>query len=202
MPQLGRRGSVTITLPIGQSVVVGSFGTGSAKISLYAASVSLSGTGAAMQLAMLQGGTYYYTNAAAIPQNILIEASNGCELEYAFGTAPSLTFNPFSVVVGLVAKAGGGQALATPLTGSINRISTAATAGDSVLLPVADVLGKPVTVFNAGAASMNVFGQSGDAIGTGAANAAFAVGAGKGARFEVVVTNNAGAAVWTANLSA
>ena len=38
---------------------------------------------------------------------------------------------------GITAHAGGGQALAVPLTASINRISACRTAGDSVALPPA-----------------------------------------------------------------
>ena len=44
---------------------------------------------------------------------------------------------------------------------------------------------------------MNVFPQTGESIATGAANAAFAVGAAKGAIFECVATG-----VWNVNLSA
>ena len=82
----------------------------------------------------------------------------------------------------LIANSGGVQAGATPLTASINRVATVGGAGYSVLLP-ASAPGMSLTVINAGANSTNVFPNAG---GTGsekvnalAANAAFALGAGK-----------------------
>ncbi len=97
---------------------------------------------------------------------------------------------------GIVARAGGGQTLATPLTGSMNIIATCATAGDSVLLPVADV-GDEVFVRNNGAASCNVFPQSGGRINTNAVNTAFAVTAGRTALFKCTTGLN-----WVVVLSA
>ncbi len=87
-----------------------------------------------------------------------------------------------SAADGLVALAGGGQANATPIATSYATFGTVATAGDSGLLPAA-VAGLAVCIFNAGAQSMNVFPAAGDAIGAGAANAAYAVAAGKSAQF-------------------
>ena len=84
-----------------------------------------------------------------------------------------------NIATGLTALSGGGQTGATPLTGKYNVVSTVAAAGDSVQLP-ATVPGQSVVVTNAAATnSMNVFGQTGDAINAGAANAAYAVTAGK-----------------------
>jgi hypothetical protein len=91
-------------------------------------------------------------------------------------------FATFSAVDSLTALAGGGQAGATPITRMYNRFSTVATGGDSSLLPVSKS-GMEITVTNAGAASMNVFPATGEAINAGAANAAFAVAAGKTATF-------------------
>jgi hypothetical protein len=64
---------------------------------------------------------------------------------------------------GIVAKAGGGQATAFQLTAEMNRISTVATAGDSVMLPPAQP-GLGLLVVNHGTKSMQVFGQPGDTI--------------------------------------
>jgi hypothetical protein len=86
----------------------------------------------------------------------------------------------------LVAHAGGGQANATQLTAALNRVGTVATAADSVKLPVARK-GATVCVTNAGAASMDVFPSTGDAIDAGAANAQKAVAAGKSAMFVCAV---------------
>jgi hypothetical protein len=102
-----------------------------------------------------------------------------------------------SVAEGLTAKAGGGQSGATALTADINRVTTVATAADSVLLPTSDP-GAEITVINAAAAnSMNVFPQSGDAINALSANAAFAVAAGKTCTFFCTT-----AGVWHTQLSA
>jgi len=87
-----------------------------------------------------------------------------------------------STVNALTAHAGGGQGSATPLTAAINRVATVATIADSVILPVSTV-GITVTAINAGAASMNVFPASGEAINALGANTAFAVAAGKTAEF-------------------
>ena len=79
----------------------------------------------------------------------------------------------------IVAFAGGGQANATPITAMNGRVTTVATAADSVkLMPSA--LGLIVYVTNASATnSMNVFPALGDTINALAVNTAFAVAAGK-----------------------
>lgn len=86
----------------------------------------------------------------------------------------------------LTAHAGGGQALAVPITGPYARVTVVATAGDSVLLPPA-VRGMTITVTNdapgAAAAAMNVFPSSaaqggiagGDAINALGANTAYSL---------------------------
>jgi hypothetical protein len=63
----------------------------------------------------------------------------------------------------ITALAGGGQAGATLLTNEINRVTTVATAGDSVLLPVS-LPGLSVAVINAGANAMQVYGNGSDTI--------------------------------------
>lgn len=84
---------------------------------------------------------------------------------------------------GIVAHAGGGQALGTPLSAAINRVVTVATAADSVQLPPS-APGMQIIVANGAAAnSMNVFPATGDAINALAANAAFACAAGKTVEF-------------------
>ena len=93
------------------------------------------------------------------------------------------SFTITAVQDNLTAKAGGGQSttgtsVLSPTT-QFARVTTCATIGDSITLPAA-ALGEDIVVFNGGAASMNLFPATGDAIGTGSANAAFAVGAGKG----------------------
>ena len=73
----------------------------------------------------------------------------------------------FSATNGIVAHAGGGQTLATPLPGALNEVITVASANDSVLLPPA-IPGTTVTVSNLGANSMQVFGVPSNAQNSGA----------------------------------
>lgn len=68
-----------------------------------------------------------------------------------------------SAADGLTAHAGGGQANATPLSKELNRVSTVATAGDSVVLP-ASAPGLTIIVINNGANSCQVFGLGTDTI--------------------------------------
>lgn len=84
-----------------------------------------------------------------------------------------------SVTVGLVARAGGGQALATVLPSEYNLIATAATAADSVLLPVAtaSTIGKTVVVKNNGASAAAVFPTAGQTINSGSPNASVSLDA-------------------------
>lgn len=83
----------------------------------------------------------------------------------------------------LTAKAGGGQGGGPTINRMINRITTVATAADSVTLP-ASIAGMQITIINAAAAnSMNVFPATGDVINALGANTAFAVAANKTATF-------------------
>jgi len=63
----------------------------------------------------------------------------------------------------LTAFAGGGQSSALPLTKQVNRITTVATAADSVKLP-ASAAGLQIWVINSGANAMQVFGAGTDTI--------------------------------------
>lgn len=197
MAFLSRLGQVDISLTAGQSLVIGSFFSGDTKVYTIT-NPSPSGTqGSTLSLyATVTGSSTYLTPSLSVATNLRIEATNGGDIEYDFGAQPILTRNPYVVVTGLTALAGGGQTGATKLTGNINRITTVATAADSALLAPATVA-KRQSVFNATANSANIFPQSGEAIGTGAANAAFAVGAGKGAIFECVA-----AGLWNVALGA
>jgi hypothetical protein len=186
MAFLARLGTVDISLTAGQSLVIGSFCGGDTKVYIIT-SPTPSGT-QGQQLALtttVTGGSVYTTYA--VSTNLRIEASNAGDIEYDFGTQPTLTSRPYAVATGLTALAGGGQTGATKLTGNINRITTVATAADSALLP-AGTVGKKLSVYNATANSTTIYPQTGESIGTGAANAGFAVGAGKGCVFECVAT--------------
>lgn len=76
----------------------------------------------------------------------------------------------------LTAHAGGGQGSALALLATVNRVSTVATAGDSVVLP-ASYAGAFITVRNDGANALQAFGLGSDTInaaasGTGVSQAA------------------------------
>jgi hypothetical protein len=68
-----------------------------------------------------------------------------------------------SVTDGITAHSGGGQASAVPLTTEINRITTVAALGDSVLLPLS-VAGLTIIVINHGANPCQVFGAGTDTV--------------------------------------
>lgn len=102
-----------------------------------------------------------------------------------------------SAANGITANAGGGQTNGVLIAADITRVTTVASANDSMLLP-ASTPGSEVTVINAAASnSMNVFPQSGDAINAIGANGAFAVTAGKTATFYCAVAGQ-----WHSILSA
>jgi hypothetical protein len=93
-----------------------------------------------------------------------------------------------SRVNALTAHAGGGQGSALQLSKEINRVTTVATAGDSVKLP-ASIAGMKVIVVNAAAANaMDVFPTSGEAINALTADTALSVAANKTVMFVCAVT--------------
>lgn len=105
-----------------------------------------------------------------------------------------------SVSDGLTAHAGGTQAAALALTSKINRISTVASANDSVALPLA-VAGISIEVVNGAAVnSMQVFGAGTDTINDVATATGVAQAAGKAASY--FCTTSAPAGKWYRNLSA
>jgi hypothetical protein len=69
-----------------------------------------------------------------------------------------------SVEDGIIATAGGTKAAAYPLFAAINRLSTVANNGDSVLLPPNPKVGQVVQVINDGAANAQIFGANSDTI--------------------------------------
>lgn len=128
---------------------------------------------------------------------VAVEAAPGAWGVVGAGLGYSAGFSTETALNGITAHAGGGQGSATLLTAEINRVTTVATAADSVLMPVS-APGLSITVTNATATnSMNVFPQSGDAINALGANAAFAVAAGKTATLTCAVAGQ-----WHAVLSA
>jgi hypothetical protein len=114
------------------------------------------------------------------------------------GLSGRVTFLPAGAIDdSLTAFAGGGQASALPLNYRISRVTTVASAADSVVLPVG-VPSMQMTVINAAASnSMNVFPATGDNINALGANTAFAVAANKAVIFTCTAVGQ-----WHANLTA
>lgn len=136
----------------------------------------------------------------AMPPNslyIAVAAAAGSWMVDGTGMGNAGQYPTETAVDNLVAHAGGGQGAATVLPALLNRVTTVASAGDSVVLP-ASKSGMNVTVTNAAASnSMNVFPAAGEAINALGANAAFALAAGKTATFYCYT-----AAQWHSILSA
>jgi hypothetical protein len=212
MPFVSPLGTVEVLVPASQSIIVGSFGPGTTKVAtgIPNPANNLPVTYSAPTI-INQGSVTLGPFASATM--VRIDGSSGCTVEYAFGSAPQLAQANVSdmpsiqmgagqhflasATDGMTAHAGGGQGSATPLLSDINRVTTVASAGDSVGLPVA-VVGMEITVSNAAAVnSMNVFPASSEQVNAGGANAAFAVAAGKTAQFSC-----AKAQQWHALLSA
>lgn len=119
--------------------------------------------------------------------------SNGDDLNNTIGQALSL----FTAVAAATAQPGGGQALATPVTASLFRVATVATAGDSIGLPPAAPGLQPI-ITNASAVALDVYAAAGADTINGAANAtAYVIAAGKTAQFFAF-----GPGLWHALLSA
>lgn len=118
-------------------------------------------------------------------------------------TAQSITttgLSASSVSDNLTAFAGGGQAGALLLTSRNNRVSTVASAADSVRLPLA-IAGITVEVINGAASnSMQVFGSGTDTINDVATATGVAQAAGKAATYTCISAAPAGK--WYRNLSA
>lgn len=116
--------------------------------------------------------------------------SNGLGTGYS-GALPTVSF-----MNGIAALAGGAQVGATQITNVINRVTTVATAGDSVKLP-ASAGGLQIVVTNAASVSLNVYPSSGDAINGAAVNLPQAIAAGKTSSFSCAVSGQ-----WHAVISA
>lgn len=115
-------------------------------------------------------------NAATARSNIGAQASLGyTPLNKAGDTATGLIQQ--LAVDNITARAGGGKASATALTGQINRIATVATAADSALLP-ASAAGLWVIVINDGANAAQIFGAGTDTINGVATGTGVSQGAG------------------------
>ncbi len=116
---------------------------------------------------------------------VLTETKNGAQFDlnskqfvYALTqgiNGPNPIVGPAAnTTTGIVAHAGGSQGSATLLAAIYNIVTTVATAGDSVKLPVA-VVGTWYVITNSGAASLNIFPATSGTINAGSTNAAIAL---------------------------
>jgi hypothetical protein len=106
-------------------------------------------------------------------------------LKAALGAVASLSVAAlsFSAANALTAHAGGGQGSALALSSIVNRVTTVATAADSVKLPPATVGGFQVVFNKAASNAMQVFGAGTDTINGVATGTGVSLAAGKGALF-------------------
>lgn len=122
-------------------------------------------TQAATITAITEGGWTWETNDV-----IMLSASDGvswCSINSTFTTltpfASDIVPLPASATNGLTAHSGGGQTNATALPSTVNRVTTVAASGDSVVLPAA-APGLRIIVINNGANPMQVYGLGSDTI--------------------------------------
>ncbi len=138
------------------------------------------------------------TGVSQMPNSTVLYTCYTAGNWYTEGLATGFSggYQTLSAVNGLTALAGGAQA-GTALTAMINRVTTVATAADSVQLPVS-VAGMSIVAINAAAANaMNVFPATGEVINALAANTAISVAANKSITFYCAV-----AGTWNSQLSA
>jgi hypothetical protein len=129
---------------------------------------TLAVVGAAGYITAQQANIENVNNGAfewATSDSVLVYASNGSAF---FTISPDFTSLlgttlTTGVLNGITATAGGRQTDGFPLTAYINRVTTVATTGDSVLLPPS-IPGSQVIVINAGGNNLDVYPQVGDAI--------------------------------------
>ena len=138
------------------------------------------------------------TGVSQMQRSAVVYSCNSAGAWYTIGLANGFVggLPTVSSANNLVATPAGTQATSLVLSTVISRVTTVATAGDAVELPLA-AAGLQLTVSNAGTNSMNVFPSLGDAVNSGAANAAYAIAAGKTASF-----SSAGPNIWHALVSA
>lgn len=91
----------------------------------------------------------------------------------------------YTSMTGIVAHAGGGQGSATPISAEYNNVTVVATAGDSVVLPVA-VAGLRAFIKNNGASNLAVFPSTGGTIDGGSANASITLAPGTTRMFSAI----------------
>lgn len=130
-----------------------------------------------------QASTYTIPDGGQTASNFLISNSAGTQTIATGNLALTLGYVMSSNANALTAFAGGGQGSALQLAKQINRVTTVASAGDSVKLPAA-LAGMQVIVINAAAANaMDCFPASGEVINALSADTALSILANKTVMF-------------------
>lgn len=144
-----------------------------------------------------QASVYSIPDGGQSTANLITSESKGTQTIATGNVALTAGYVIKSAANALTAHVGGGQGSALQLAKQINRVTTVASAGDSVKLPAA-VAGYQVTVINAAAANaMDVFPQTGEIINALSANTALSVAANKTIIFTCAV-----AGTWNSLLTA
>lgn len=137
--------------------------------------------------AMGQSSVISFPDPGAATANVLLSASAGTQTISAGSLALTAGYMLASRDNALTAHAGGGQGSALQLAKQINRVTTVATAADSVKLPAA-LAGRSVVVVNAAAANaMDCFPSVGEIINALSANTALSIAANKTVMFVCAV---------------
>lgn len=162
-------GSGTVTLPVTDGDFVVFDGTlGGLKDAGYSATNAAKTKVVMANGAVTSGGLAVYKDTAGTV------GEPGATSTLA-GNLAVAGYNIHSNANALTAHVGGGQGSALQLAKEVNRVTTVASAGDSVKLP-ASVAGMQVTVINAAAANaMDCFPSSGDAINALVADTALSI---------------------------
>lgn len=135
------------------------------------------------------GSVIFKSPGSAIPTKLI--PNSGSNSFYVAFNIPTITndnditwpdFTGFIQVVNIensiTAFAGGGQANAYTLNSMINRVSTVASANDSIKLPATYIQLLPIYIRNDGANSLNLYPKSGGTINSLGANNPLAIAAG------------------------
>lgn len=130
-------------------------------------------------------------------QERFLHAANGDLIGFLNANGTTRYFPAGQADNAITATVGGGQANGIQLNYRISRVTTVASAADSVKLPAA-LPGMSMTVINAAAANaMTIYPASGEAINALSADAGLSVAANKTILFTCAV-----AGTWNSNLTA
>lgn len=131
---------------------------------------------------MITQNKLHLSGASFVGQPLGMAASTGTTVDTETRDRPAqwdhVHWYGVPAATGITARAGGGQASAAALAAAINRVTTVATAADSVALP-ASAAGAWCVIINSGANALQLFGSGADTINGVAAATGVSVAAGK-----------------------